>query len=190
MGERAALCLALFFAMHSFVLMAQKSDTTTIRGRVSDFNHRGIGGAAITVTDNSSGLQRVVTTNSDGDFSVGGFSIAGSHDIVVVKSGFAADHLNKIILSGGTNAALGLQMNVAGSRNTVKVVGVVGEVRTDQPQLGVRVGARQMQNTPLLNRRITYLPLLNAANRPALNQGDAFMNQDLFTANGSGRRQT
>jgi hypothetical protein len=47
-----------------------------------------------------------------------------------------------------------------------------------------------MQETPLLNRRITYLPLLNAANRPALNQGDVFMNQDLFTTNGSGRRQT
>ena len=47
-----------------------------------------------------------------------------------------------------------------------------------------------MQETPLLNRRITYLPLLNAANRPAINQGDEFMNQNLFTTNGSGRRQT
>src|SRR5581483_4397772 len=43
---------------------------------------------------------------------------------------------------------------------------------------------------PLLNRRITYLPLLNAANRPAINQGDVFINQNLFTTNGAGRRQT
>ena len=48
----------------------------------------------------------------------------------------------------------------------------------------------QLEETPLLNRRITYLALLNAANRPALNQGDVFMNQNLFTTNGSGRRQT
>ena len=47
-----------------------------------------------------------------------------------------------------------------------------------------------MQEMPLLNRRITYLPLLNAANRPAINQGDMFMNEDLFTTNGAGRRQT
>jgi hypothetical protein len=47
-----------------------------------------------------------------------------------------------------------------------------------------------MEETPLLNRRITYLPLLNSANRPAINQGDEFMNQNLFTTNGSGRRQT
>src|SRR5262249_54373655 len=43
--------------------------------------------------------------------------------------------------------------------------------------------------TPLLSRRVTYLPLLNAANRPAINQGDVFINQNLFTTNGAGRRQ-
>jgi hypothetical protein len=33
------------------------------------------------------------------------------------------------------------------------------------------------------------LPLLNAANRPAISQGDVFMNQNLFNTNGGGRRQ-
>jgi hypothetical protein len=47
-----------------------------------------------------------------------------------------------------------------------------------------------MEETPLLNRRITYLPLLNAANRQAINQGDVFMNENMFTTNGAGRRQT
>lgn len=72
----------------------------------------------------------------------------------------------------------------------VAVTGTVGEVRTDQPQLGDLLQSKQILDVPLLNRRITYLPLLNAANRPALNQGDAFMNENLFTTNGSGRRQT
>ena len=48
---------------------------------------------------------------------------------------------------------------------------------------------RQIEETPLPNQRITFLPLLNAANRPAINQGDVFMNEDLFTTNGAGRRQ-
>ena len=38
-------------------------------------------------------------------------------------------------------------------------------------------------------RRITYLPLLDSANLPAINQGDIFMNEFLFTTNGAGRRQ-
>src|SRR5215475_1056652 len=58
------------------------------------------------------------------------------------------------------------------------------------PQLGDRFGEAQIHQTPLPNNRITYMPMLNAANRPAINQGDVFMNQNLFTTNGTGRRQT
>src|SRR6202022_2730375 len=65
-----------------------------------------------------------------------------------------------------------------------------GDLRIDQPQLGIYLSEQQTQETPLPNRRLTYLPLLNAANRPAINQGDIFMNQNLFTTNGAGRRQT
>ena len=80
-------------------------------------------------------------------------------------------------------------MSPAG-RTEVAVTGIAGEVRTDAPQLGERIDAAQSEEMPLLNRRITSLPLLNAANRPAINQGDVFMNQNLFTTNGAGRRQT
>ena len=48
----------------------------------------------------------------------------------------------------------------------------------------------QIEETPLPNDRITFEPLLSAANRPAINQGDIFMDQNLFTTNGAGRRQT
>ena len=51
------------------------------------------------------------------------------------------------------------------------VTGVPSEVRTDGPQLGTRLGANQVEEMPLLNRKISYLLLLNAANRPAINQG-------------------
>jgi len=70
------------------------------------------------------------------------------------------------------------------------VTGAAGDVRTDEPQLGDYLSATHAEETPLLNERITYLPLLDAANRPAINQGDIFMNENLFTTNGTGRRQT
>jgi hypothetical protein len=83
-----------------------------------------------------------------------------------------------------------LHLQIEAARTEVHVTGEAGSVRTDEPQLGDRLTAVQMQSMPLLNRRITWLPLLNAANRAAINQGDIFMNQNLFTANGTGRRQT
>src|SRR6185312_4521783 len=74
-----------------------------------------------------------------------------------------------------------LQLSVSSVQTEVTVTGVAGEVRADMPQLGDRIGPEQAQELPLLNSRITYLPLVNAANRPAINQGDVFMNEDLMS---------
>ncbi len=105
-------------------------------------------------------------------------------------SGFAEASSGTLTLRAGTTATVQLQLQIASARAQVVVTGAVGEVRTDEPQLGVNLTGDEAQSLPLLNRRITWLPLVNAANRPAINQGDVFMNQMMFTANGTGRRQT
>src|SRR5947209_13067310 len=160
-----------------------------IRGVVIDQTHTGLSGVQITVTNNFTGLMRMAQTDDSGKFFVPGLPVAGSYNIKAVKAKFAERHLDNITLAGGTRADLELQLTVEGGQTRVTVVGVVGEVRADEPQLGDRLGAMQMEQTPLLNRKITYLTLLNAANHPAVNQGDVFLNQNLFTTNGSGRRQ-
>jgi carboxypeptidase family protein len=170
-------------------LMAQTPDTATVRGQVLDQSHAGIARVDVTVTNTLTGLKRTSQTDDSGDFSLSGLPVAGSYDIVASKSGFAEGRLSNVALEGGTTANVDLQLNLSGGQTEVTVTGVAGEVRTDQPQLGVNLDAQQMEEIPLPNRRITYLPLLNAANRPAINQGDVFMNEDLFTTNGAGRRQ-
>ena len=171
-------------------LFAQTPDTATVQGRVEDANQAPVAGVLVTLTNTLNGLSRTVQTDTAGRFSVPGLPVAGTYDILATKSGFADTHVSALSLVGGATANLHLQLNVSGNRTRITVTGAVDAIRTDSPQLGDTLGAAQMQETPLLNRRITYLPLLNAANRPALNQGDVFMNQDLFTTNGSGRRQT
>jgi hypothetical protein len=144
----------------------------------------------VTVTNTLTHLQRAAATDSSGAFWFAGLPIAGNYDLSASKQGFVEARSANITIAGGTTAEIKLQLNAAGGQTQVTVMGAVGETRTDEPQLGNRLGARQIGEVPLLNRRITYLPLLNAANRPALNQGDVFMNQNLFTTNGAGRRQT
>ena len=173
----------------SLVLAAQTPDTATIHGRVVDQSRAPAAGVAIKVTNSLTGVDRTTQTDDAGNFSLPGLPIAGSYTITAAKSGFADARADNITLQGGTTADIALQLNVAGSQAQVTVTGVPGEIRTDSPQLGDRLDARQMDEIPLPNRRITYLPLLNAANRPAINQGDVFMNEDLFTTNGAGRRQ-
>ena len=179
-----------FFALIAVArfLCAQTPDTSTITGHVSDQTQAAVPGVTVNIRNTITGLARRSETDSSGNFSRAGLP-AGIYEITASKPGFSDARLSNVTLSGGTNANLTLQLNVAGAEARVTVTGVTGEVRADSPQLGDHLDAKSIEETPLLNRRITYLPLLNAANRPAINQGDVFMNQNLFTTNGAGRRQ-
>ena len=182
--------LPMFLVSSLHVASAQTPDTATLLGVVSDQTHVSIVGAQIHVTNSLSGLDRVATSGADGRFVVAGLPIAGDYEVIASKQGFAETHESHLVLAGGSTARISLQLSVAGSQAEVTVVGAAGQLRADEPQLGVRLEPMQIEDTPLPNHRITFLPLLNAANRPAINQGDIFMDQNLFTTNGAGRRQT
>jgi len=171
-------------------LAAQTPDSAVLQGSVVDASRAGIAAAEVSVRHSLTGVTRRVATGDAGEFILGGLAVGGTYEITAVKPGFAEARLRDITLRAGTRAEIQLQLNIAGGQTEVTITGVVGEVRTDAPQLGDRLGALEIGKMPLLNRRITFLPLLNAANRPAINQGDVFMNQNLFTTNGAGRRQT
>ncbi len=174
----------------ALALPAQTPDTAVLRGEVTDAAHAAVSGAHVTATNTQTGVERTAETGPDGGFFLSGLPASGPWRVTARKEGFAEAAASGLQLAGGRTATVHLELSVAGGQTAVTVTGVVGEVRTDQPQLGVHLSAQQVQDVPLLNRKISYLPLLNAANRPAINQGDVFMNQNLFTTNGAGRRQT
>src|ERR1700689_799002 len=180
--------LALF-TLALATLCAQTPDAASIHGRVVDPSRAPVAGATVKAVNSLTHAERSAQTDDSGNFTLTGLAIAGEYRITASKSGFADGVADNLTLEGGTTAEVAMQLTLAGSQAQVTVTGVPGEIRTDSPQLGDRLDARQMEETPLENRRITYLPLLNAANRPAINQGDVFMNEDLFTTNGAGRRQ-
>ncbi|HWG59421.1 MAG TPA: TonB-dependent receptor [Candidatus Acidoferrales bacterium] len=182
----AGIVAMLMFEASS--LAAQTPDAASIRGTVVDASHVAISGAEITLTSTLSGAQHRALSDATGRFSFAGLP-AGNYSVLAHKDKFA-DLRSYLTLAGGAGATLQLQLNVSAVNTQIVVTGAVGEVRTDEPALGDHLGSVQVEETPLPNRRITYLPLLNAANRPAINQGDVFMNQNMFTTNGSGRRQT
>ena len=182
--------LFAFFFFTSLALSAQTPDTATLRGKVMDQTHAGIAGAEVTATNILTGLHQTTVTDAIGDFYLGGLPTSGSYSVSAAKPSFATARHDAISLVGGSTANVVLLLNLTGNQTEVSVTGALGEVRIDQPQLGIHIDAAQIRDVPLYGRKPTYLPLLNAANRPAINQGDIFMNQNLFTTNGSGRRQT
>ena len=180
---------AVFFFASVLTLSAQTPDTGVIRGTVLDSSRAAVPAAEVTVTNNRTGMKHVAHTDGSGNFAIAGLSIEGDYDVSAHKEGFALAETKGVTLIGGATANLNFHLAPAADKTEVTVTGAEGTIRTDLPQLGDHLDTLQIQETPLLNNRITYLPLLNAANRPAINQGDVFMNQDLFTTNGTGRRQ-
>jgi hypothetical protein len=171
-------------------LPAQTPDTATIQGRVIDQTEAAAPGVEVTISNAATGVRRTAQTDSYGGFSFAGLPIAGKYSVKAAKQGFAEAEMDGITLRGGATAGVTIRLNVASTESHVTVTGVAGEVRGDQPQLGDRLDASQIGELPLLGRKATAVPLLNAANHPAINQGDIFLGQTLFTTNGSGRRQT
>jgi hypothetical protein len=171
-------------------LFAQTPDTATLRGEVHDTTQGAVEGVEIQIKNAQTGLERHAVTNHAGEFSFMGLPIAGSYEVSATKQRFAEAHSEPIRLAGGTTAAVTLQLDAAPAKTEINVIGFAGGTRTDQPQLGEQFVAGQIDEMPLLNRKVSFLPLLSSANRPAINQGDVFMNQNLFTTNGAGRRQT
>ena len=170
--------------------IAQTPDTATLLGQVLDQSHGGIAAVQIAARNTQSGLERTAQTDASGRFAIAGLPILGTYNVTAQKPGFNEGRVAAITLTGGTTASLTLVLSVGDSGTQITVTGVAGEVETGQPQIGVEVDSGTAQEMPLLNRKITFLPMLSAANRPAINQGDVFMNQNLFTTNGAGRRQT
>lgn len=180
---------SISFLVFCALAFAQTPDVASINGQVSDQSHAAVPGVRIVVRQEATGLERSAETDASGRFAIGGLPAASGYRLTANKTGFSEAHVDDVTLAGGTTATFTLQINVAGAQAQITITGVPGEVRTDSPQLGDRLDASTVEQMPLLNRRITYLPLLNAANRAAINQGDVFMNENMFTTNGAGRRQ-
>jgi len=184
------LLIVLLFLLCILRATAQTPDTATLAGTVEDPSHARVAGAKVTVKNDTTGLERTAMTDSQGTFALSGLPVGGRYTVQVQSAWYLTAERKDILLAGGSTARTIITMSMAPDKIAVTVEGTATDVRIDEPQLGDRLGTAQIEETPLLNRRITYLPLLNAANRPAINQGDVFMNQDLFTTNGAGRRQT
>ena len=146
-------------------------------------------GAHITVHNDLTGETRAVDSTAAGRFSVAGLPVTGEYSVSATHAGFAEAGAASRHARRGFKRASASHASRRRRSLDCDVEGVALDVRVDQPQLGILITGQKAADVPLPARRITYLPLLDSANEPAINQGDIFMNEHLFTTNGAGRRQ-
>ena len=95
------------------------------------------------------------------------------------KEGFGNEELKDITLRSGETATLKVKLLVGSEKAEVTVYGTAEGVRAD-PQIGRRLDSPQIDETPILGRKATTLPLLNSAFRQAKGHGGSLRQPDVL----------
>lgn len=172
-------------------VVAQSPATGAIRGRVVDATGAPLAGAEVTVVNEATGFTRNARSDARGTYVVPELPLTGLYRVRIAAEGLASQERGGIELRAGEMAALDAVLNPAAAVEAeITVFGTAEGVKSDSPELGIRLDNDTVQETPVRGGKITSLPLLNSAVRPARGTGDLFLNNQLFVVDGGGRRQT
>jgi hypothetical protein len=171
-------------------LIAQSTNTAAIRGSVTDPTGAAVPGALITLQNPDTGAHRQTRSDARGEYAFAALPITGTYVLRVTGEGLAEVTNGPFTLRAGETAAIRTLVTAQAVSENVTVYGTVEGVRSDSPELATRLDERALRTIPVFGRKLTTLPLLNSAVRPARGTGDLFLNNTLFVVNGSGRRQT
>jgi outer membrane receptor for ferrienterochelin and colicins len=101
----------IFILIFSVSVSAQ---TKEINGTVKDQTGASIAGASVVLRNNATGLERTVTTNSDGEFSFNNLG-AGNFELIVTADGFQRE----IVKADSSNIQIQLQIATVTAETTV-----------------------------------------------------------------------
>jgi len=184
-SSRLLFALLLLIALP---LAAQSPNTATIIVMVVDQSGAVVPDAHVSVVNTATGAAREANSGNDGRATIAALPLTGSYSVRVSKSGFTNRERTGIALRSGEAATLKVTLLVA-SEGGVTVFGTTEGVRAD-PQIGRRLETELINETPILGRKMTTLPLLNSAFRQGKGTGDLFVNQTYFVTGAGSRRTT
>jgi carboxypeptidase family protein len=188
-SSRSVLFAAIIILASTFCF-PQTRDSATLTGFITDASSAPVAGAHVILTNATTAARRETVTASTGTFEMAGLPLTGSWTLQISHTGFAPIAIEHLQLRAGTAARVDIRLQPAGKPERVDVFGTADTVRTDTAEIGSTFALRKIEETPVLNRRLTTMPLLDSSVRPARGTGDLFLNNTLWVINGSGRRQT
>jgi hypothetical protein len=168
---------------------AQSVNTATMIVDVVDQNGAAVKDAKVSVVNTATGGTREASSGADGSATIPALPLTGTYRVGVSKAGFGNEELKDVMLRSGETATLKVKLLVGSEKAEVTVYGTVEGVRAD-PEIGRRLDSQQIDETPILGRKVTTLPLLNSAFRQAKGTGDLFVNATYFVTGAGGRRET
>ena len=181
--------IIVFLAFVAAPLCAQSPNTASLIVEVVDQSGAVVPEATISVLNNATAASREAVSGSDGNATIAALPLTGTYTVAVSKEGFGTETRNDIVLRSGETATLKVTLLVGSESAGVTVYGTAEGVRAD-PQIGRRFDSDLIGEIPILGRKLTTLPLFNAAFRQGKGTGDLFVNATYFITGAGSRRTT
>jgi hypothetical protein len=192
MTGKSRILPLLFVPLLAFVagtVVAQSPNTATLIVIVVDQSGAAVKDARVSAVNSATRSVRDGLSGNDGSVTMPALSLTGTYRVTVSREGFTSEERTNVALRSGETATLKMNLLVGSETAGVTVYGTAEGVRADA-QIGKRLDTHQIDETPILGRKITTLPLLNSAFRQAKGTGDLFVNATYFVTGAGSRRTT
>jgi hypothetical protein len=163
---RVAFVAALFLLPVCSVLA--QSDTAQISGFVRDPSGLGVPGAGVTVTNETTQLERKAVTNDQGYYVVASVP-PGYYTITVEMQGFKKFVKTRNKLDASVNQRIDAALDIGTLDETVSVVASSSQIQSDSSMVAKLVESKQIEKMMLNGRNPLFLALL----KPGVRSGTA-----------------
>ena len=114
----------------------------------------------MTISNANLGIDRKITSNSDGYFLASSLPPATGYEITVTKTGFNGFNVKNIQLIVGQNITVPIVLNVAQQAESVTVTAEVPLIEETKSGVSTAVEGAQIENLPINGRRVDQFALL------------------------------
>ena len=152
--------------LNASVLLAQNT-TGKIVGTVSAADGA-VAGASVTVTDDQTGKERTVTSNSEGAFEVPQLEF-GSYSVKIAATGFKTFVATQVKIDAGREYQLNALLEVGQIVEQVVVTGGAEPINASNAELSMTISREQIRELPLNGRNPLALLTLTPGAGPTTN---------------------
>lgn len=128
--------------------------TSSVRGVVQTQGGAAVSDANVRITNSETGFSRVVTTDSNGSFSIRNLSVTGAYDVEVTAANLRGERVEGILLSLGDDTALTFQLGDEEITDEIIVVAQRNVLADLAIGPNASFGLQTLENAPAINRNI------------------------------------
>jgi Carboxypeptidase regulatory-like domain/TonB dependent receptor len=180
----AVVLAAALVALSASPAWAQATNTGTILGSVYDNSGAFVPGAAVAITQTTTGATRTTTTDKSGRFVFADVD-PGTYVVKVSKQGFTTEEVANQVVQIGTQLNENIELAVGAITTTVEVTETPGaELQTSNATVGTTLSGDIVINLPNTGRDASSLAVLQPGQNINGNVGGVASDQNSFQLDG------